>query len=223
MRDHGIEVAATAGNAAELHEAVTRHVPDVALVDIRMPPPFTDEGLAADERIRAGFPDVGELVLPQHLDARYALRVAEGNPAPDGLPVEGSCDRLAHPVRGTGADRGWGVCHRPGSHRGSRHARFSVGADRGADRARARGARARCRGPVPRPGARRSPGCAPSKPRTAGSRRSSPTCRRRSRAASDSRMPAGRRASRSGRGRASSARAFRSRCRRARNRAGRRP
>jgi DNA-binding NarL/FixJ family response regulator len=84
MRDRGIEVAATAGNAAELHEAIARHLPDVALVDIRMPPTFTDEGLVAAERIRAGFPDVGVLVLSQHLDARYALRVAEGNPTRTG-------------------------------------------------------------------------------------------------------------------------------------------
>ena len=46
-----------------------------------MPPTFTDEGLVAAERIRAGFPEVGVLVLSQHLDARYALRVAEANPA----------------------------------------------------------------------------------------------------------------------------------------------
>jgi DNA-binding NarL/FixJ family response regulator len=84
LRDHGIDVAATAGDASELHEAVARHLPDVALVDIRMPPTFTDEGLAAAERIRAGFADVGVLVLSQHLDARYALRVAERNPARTG-------------------------------------------------------------------------------------------------------------------------------------------
>jgi DNA-binding NarL/FixJ family response regulator len=84
LRDHGVEVAATAGDATELHEAVARHLPDVALVDIRMPPTFTDEGLAAAERIRAGFPDVGVLVLSQHLDARYALRVAERSPARTG-------------------------------------------------------------------------------------------------------------------------------------------
>ncbi len=84
LRDHGIEVAATASDAAELHEAVARHLPDVALVDIRMPPTFTDEGLVAAERIRAGFPDVGVLVLSQHLDARYALRVADRNPAHTG-------------------------------------------------------------------------------------------------------------------------------------------
>ena len=84
LRDHGVEVAATAGDAAELYEAVARHLPDVALIDIRMPPSFTDEGLMAAEQIRAGFPDVGVLVLSQHLDARYALRVSEGNPARTG-------------------------------------------------------------------------------------------------------------------------------------------
>ena len=84
LRDHGVEVAATAADAAGLHEAVARHLPDVALVDIRMPPTFTDEGLVAAERIRAGFPGVGVLVLSQHLDARYALRVADASPARTG-------------------------------------------------------------------------------------------------------------------------------------------
>ena len=84
LRDNGVEVSATAADAAELHEAVARHLPDVALVDIRMPPTYTDEGLAAAERIRATFPQVGVLVLSQHLDARYALRVAEANPARTG-------------------------------------------------------------------------------------------------------------------------------------------
>jgi len=84
LRDNGVEVIATAADAAELHEAVARHLPDIALIDIRMPPTYTDEGLAAAERIRAAFPQVGVLVLSQHLDARYALRVAEANPARTG-------------------------------------------------------------------------------------------------------------------------------------------
>jgi DNA-binding NarL/FixJ family response regulator len=84
LRDHGVEVAGTASDAASLHEQVARHRPDVALVDIRMPPTFTDEGLVAAERIRAGFPEVGVLVLSQHLDARYALRVAQASPARTG-------------------------------------------------------------------------------------------------------------------------------------------
>jgi DNA-binding NarL/FixJ family response regulator len=84
LRDHGVEVAATAADAGELYEVVARHLPDVALIDIRMPPTFSDEGLVAAERVRAGFPEVGVLVLSQHLDARYALRVAESHPARTG-------------------------------------------------------------------------------------------------------------------------------------------
>jgi DNA-binding NarL/FixJ family response regulator len=49
-----------------------------------MPPTFTDEGLVAAEQIRAGFPEVGVLVLSQHLDVRYALRVAEASPGRTG-------------------------------------------------------------------------------------------------------------------------------------------
>src|SRR4051794_17589664 len=94
LRDHGVEVAATAGDAADLHEAVARHLPDVALIDIRMPPTYTDEGLVAAERIRAGFPGVGVLVLSQHLDARYALRVAEASPARTGYLLK---DRVTDP------------------------------------------------------------------------------------------------------------------------------
>jgi DNA-binding NarL/FixJ family response regulator len=84
LRDNDVEVLAAVANAGELHEAVARHVPDVALIDIRMPPTFTDEGLVAAERIRVGFPEVGVLVLSQHLDARYAVRVAGASPARTG-------------------------------------------------------------------------------------------------------------------------------------------
>jgi DNA-binding NarL/FixJ family response regulator len=84
LRDHGVEVVATAADAEELQSAVARGRPDVALVDIRMPPTFKDEGLVAAERIRAAFPEVGVLVLSQHLDARYALRVTEASPARTG-------------------------------------------------------------------------------------------------------------------------------------------
>ena len=79
LRDHGVEVAATAGDAAELHEAVARHLPDVALVDIRMPPTFTDEGLVAAERIRAGVPGRRRArALPA---PRRPLRAARGRGA----------------------------------------------------------------------------------------------------------------------------------------------
>src|SRR5262249_58034481 len=84
LRDNDVEVLAAVANAGELLEAVARHIPDVALIDIRMPPTFTDEGLVAAERIRVGFPEVGVLVLSQHLDARYAVRVAGSSPARTG-------------------------------------------------------------------------------------------------------------------------------------------
>jgi DNA-binding NarL/FixJ family response regulator len=84
LRDHGIEVVATGADAGALEEAVARHLPDVALVDIRMPPTYTDEGLVAAARIRERHPGVGVLVLSQHLDTRYALRVAEASPARTG-------------------------------------------------------------------------------------------------------------------------------------------
>jgi serine/threonine-protein kinase len=54
--------------------------PDVAIVDIRMPPTHTDEGLAAAERIREAHPDVGVLVLSQYLETRYAMRLLESHP-----------------------------------------------------------------------------------------------------------------------------------------------
>src|SRR5262249_99892 len=84
LRDNDVEVLAAVADAGELHEAVARHVPAVARIDIRMPPAVTERGLGAAERIRVGFPEVGVLVLSQHLDARYAVRVAGASPARTG-------------------------------------------------------------------------------------------------------------------------------------------
>ena len=75
----GIEVAAQIGTAAELLAAVEEHNPDVAVVDIRMPPTHTDEGLAAAEEIGRRFPQVGVLLLSQYIEAGYALRLLKGS------------------------------------------------------------------------------------------------------------------------------------------------
>jgi DNA-binding NarL/FixJ family response regulator/class 3 adenylate cyclase len=75
LRENGLEVVATAGNAEALHDAVARHRPDVALVDIRMPPTHTDEGLVAAEQIRRSHPETGVLLLSQHVEAGYAERL----------------------------------------------------------------------------------------------------------------------------------------------------
>ena len=76
----GFEVIAQVGDAATLLQAVREHKPDVAVVDIRMPPTHTDEGLKAAESIRAEHgSDVGILVLSQYVETTFALRlVADG-------------------------------------------------------------------------------------------------------------------------------------------------
>lgn len=72
-----VEVVAQAANAQELLAAVDEHRPDVAIVDIRMPPTHTDEGLRAAAEIRAKHADVGVLVLSQYARPSYALELLE--------------------------------------------------------------------------------------------------------------------------------------------------
>ena len=71
----GFEVAGLASDGSELLELVERARPDVAIVDIRMPPTHTDEGLQAAKQIRARWPRIGILVLSQHVHAGYALEL----------------------------------------------------------------------------------------------------------------------------------------------------
>jgi len=71
----GFEVAGLASDGSELLELVERARPDVAIVDIRMPPTHTDEGLQAAKQIRARWPRTGILVLSQHVHAGYALEL----------------------------------------------------------------------------------------------------------------------------------------------------
>ena len=75
LSDAGFEVAGKANDADELMRLVERRVPDVAVVDIRMPPTHTDEGIVAADRIRDANPAVGVLVLSQYLESRYAMRL----------------------------------------------------------------------------------------------------------------------------------------------------
>jgi DNA-binding NarL/FixJ family response regulator len=74
----GFEVVGLASNADELYTLVERSRPDVAIVDIRMPPTLTDEGLQAAKRIRERWPETGILVLSQYLEDRYALELVSG-------------------------------------------------------------------------------------------------------------------------------------------------
>jgi DNA-binding NarL/FixJ family response regulator len=74
----GIEIAAQVGTAEELLAVVDELRPDVAIVDIRMPPTMNDEGLVAAEQIGERYPEVGVLLLSQYVEAAYALRLVEG-------------------------------------------------------------------------------------------------------------------------------------------------
>jgi len=76
----GIEVTGEAPEPASLYRLVDRDPPDVILLDLRMPPTFTDEGLLAAERIRAAHPDVGVLLLSQYTDIALAARLIETLP-----------------------------------------------------------------------------------------------------------------------------------------------
>jgi len=80
LTEAGLEIAGLAGDADELVLLVERARPDVAIVDIRMPPTHTDEGLRAAKEIRARAPATGILVLSQHVRASYALELlSEGS------------------------------------------------------------------------------------------------------------------------------------------------
>jgi len=77
LAEAGFDVVGAAANGDELQDVVRRTKPDVAVVDIRMPPTHTDEGLRAAEAIRAEHGDaVGVLILSQYLDTAFAIRVA---------------------------------------------------------------------------------------------------------------------------------------------------
>ncbi|MDP9224319.1 MAG: response regulator transcription factor [Actinomycetota bacterium] len=75
LKDAGIDVVATATDAEELMRAVKTGRPDAALIDIRMPPTHTDEGLLAAARIRAEYPDIGVLLLSHYIEPEYAMRL----------------------------------------------------------------------------------------------------------------------------------------------------
>jgi DNA-binding NarL/FixJ family response regulator len=73
LEENGFDVVGQAGDADDLIRKVRAHKPDVAVVDIRMPPTNTDDGLRAALEIRAELPDTGVLVLSQYVEEGYAL------------------------------------------------------------------------------------------------------------------------------------------------------
>ncbi|GAB2821030.1 response regulator transcription factor [Actinoallomurus bryophytorum] len=92
LADRGHEVCAAVADGEALLTAVAEHGPDVAVVDIRMPPTHTDEGLRAAIAIRRDHPATGVLVFSQYIEPRYAARLLEGGAAKVGYLLK---DRVA--------------------------------------------------------------------------------------------------------------------------------
>ncbi|MCW2993619.1 MAG: response regulator transcription factor [Conexibacter sp.] len=94
LADAGIDVVAQAGDAPDLLRKVGAHHPDVAIVDVQMPPDHTDDGLRAAITIRREHPEVGVLVLSQFSDERYALDLIGEDSSGVGYLLK---DRVADP------------------------------------------------------------------------------------------------------------------------------
>jgi DNA-binding NarL/FixJ family response regulator len=98
----GFEIVAQAGDGDELVRKVAGHKPDVAVVDIRMPPTGTDEGLRAAERIGESHPGVGVLVLSDYLEPEFATRLLTSGTPGRGYLLKDSVtdlDRFAESIR----------------------------------------------------------------------------------------------------------------------------
>jgi DNA-binding NarL/FixJ family response regulator len=92
LGDAGHEIVAAVGDADALVDAVDAHRPDLAVVDVRMPPTHTDDGLRAAVAIRARIPDVGLLVLSQYVEEQYARELLAGDSSGIGYLLK---DRIA--------------------------------------------------------------------------------------------------------------------------------
>jgi DNA-binding NarL/FixJ family response regulator len=108
LRDAGFDVVGQARDATDLLTLVRHEHPDVVIVDIRMPPTHTLEGLQAAKTIRADHPGVGVLVLSQYIEPQYALDLIEGAQQRAGYLLKdrvGDVDELAEAVRQVAAGR----------------------------------------------------------------------------------------------------------------------
>jgi DNA-binding NarL/FixJ family response regulator len=102
LRRAGIDVLAQASSGDELLREVAEHLPDVAIVDVRMPPTFTDEGLRAAHEIRARHPGIGIVILSQEVEAGTATRLLAESPEGLGYLLKdrvGDADEFAGALR----------------------------------------------------------------------------------------------------------------------------
>jgi len=92
LAEAGHDVVAAAAEAEEFLRAVAAHEPDAVVVDVRMPPTFSDEGLRAALVVRSSWPDIGVLVLSQYVEERYATELLSDRPQGVGYLLK---DRVA--------------------------------------------------------------------------------------------------------------------------------
>lgn len=92
LLERGHDVVAKVGTADEIAGVVAQYTPDVFVIDIRMPPTYTDEGLVAAVSLRRSHPDVGVLLFSQWVETRYATELLAGNPEGVGYLLK---DRVA--------------------------------------------------------------------------------------------------------------------------------
>jgi len=93
LEDRGHTICAAVGDGEALLAAVAEHQPDVAVVDIRMPPTHSDEGVRAALRLRQDFPGTGVLVFSQYIETSYSAQLLEGGAAGVGYLLK---DRVAN-------------------------------------------------------------------------------------------------------------------------------
>jgi DNA-binding NarL/FixJ family response regulator len=94
LTENGIEVVDQVGDADSLLRSVRDLRPDVALVDIRMPPTYTNEGLRAAREVRSRYPGTGVLVLSQYLEPDYAIQLVEAKPGRVGYLLKDRVGRV---------------------------------------------------------------------------------------------------------------------------------
>ena len=95
LADAGLDVVGTVGTPDELRRKIDLTRPDVAIVDIKMPPTHTDEGLVAAQQIRDTHPGIGVLLLSNYVEPSYALRLIEQRPGGVGYLLKQRISDLA--------------------------------------------------------------------------------------------------------------------------------
>jgi DNA-binding NarL/FixJ family response regulator len=92
LQDRGVEIVGHAGDVDALLTQVAAHMPDIAVIDIRMPPTYTHEGVVAAKQIRLAYPGTATLVLSQYVELEYALTLLEAGAGHVGYLLK---DRIA--------------------------------------------------------------------------------------------------------------------------------